>query len=104
MPFDADDDLAAFFDADVFGVECLRHRTGATPVALVAIIGAKSKDYFEGDFQLRAPSREALFSASHDVQRGDQIEVMTGPFAGTYRVEETERRNDGAEAVARLIV
>jgi hypothetical protein len=104
MPFDAADDLAAFFDATVFGAECLRHRTGATPVALVAIIGAESKDYFEGSFKLRAQHRVALFPASHDVRRGDSLEVLTGSFVGTYRVEDIERRNDGAEAVATLIV
>jgi ribosomal 50S subunit-recycling heat shock protein len=46
----------------------------------------------------------ALFPASHDVRRGDSLEVLTGSFIGTYRVEDIERRNDGAEAVATLIV
>lgn len=101
MSFEDDADFAVFFDADDFGSLCRVRRPSVDPIDFSAIVGERSDDLY--DDHLRGQRRELLCPTSVGLERGDRLEVLSGRYVGHYRIEDVERRNDGAESRAVLV-
>lgn len=92
-----EDDLALFFVADEFAVQCTRQRIGETDALFAGIFAHTDEDALDGH-AISGMHRLAYATEVVDLLAGDL--VTSGGIS--YEVRRVDRVNDGRESVATL--